>query len=74
MVRPHPAVDLYDYVSKQKRLKESLARYLSVVVVFFGVIPKLDKCECFRFVKAAVYSDLCIIIYVFVCNVLKIEG
>ena len=28
MVRPHPAVDLYDYVSKQKRLKESLARYL----------------------------------------------
>uniref|UniRef100_H2ZC99 Serine/threonine-protein kinase pim-1 n=1 Tax=Ciona savignyi TaxID=51511 RepID=H2ZC99_CIOSA len=28
MVRPHPAVDLYDYVSKHKRVKESLARHI----------------------------------------------
>ncbi|XP_076810099.1 uncharacterized protein LOC143452846 [Clavelina lepadiformis] len=28
MVRPHPAVDLYDYVSKHKRIKETLARHI----------------------------------------------
>nr|XP_002126872.1 probable myosin light chain kinase DDB_G0279831 [Ciona intestinalis] len=28
MVRPHPAVDLYDYVSKHKRVKEPLARHI----------------------------------------------
>nr|CAB3260731.1 uncharacterized protein LOC100175892 [Phallusia mammillata] len=28
MVRPHPAVDLYDYVSKRKRVNEPLARHI----------------------------------------------
>jgi len=28
MVRPHPAVDLYDYVSKHRRLRETLARHI----------------------------------------------
>ena len=52
MIRPHPVVDLYDYVTKHKRIKEALARYRAAkaVVLKFFLIFRLCGSQRFFFI------------------------
>ena len=40
MARPTPVMDLFDYVSKRKRLNEAEARFVSIIQIIFFLLRR----------------------------------